>query len=67
MNSWSSPGTSGKRSAFQSSLAWLIRSRDEETKFQKTWRGVEKACAAHQHEPPAVALDSRAAWPGFST
>ena len=29
MNSSSSPGTSGKRRAFQSSLAWLIRSRDE--------------------------------------
>ena len=36
MNSWSSPGISAKRSAFQSSFAWLIRSRDEETKFQKT-------------------------------
>src|SRR5215204_4833576 len=43
MNSLSSPGTSGKRPAFQSSLAWLIRSREEETKFQKTWRSVENA------------------------
>ena len=37
-SSWSSGG-SAKRPAFQSSLAWLIRSRREETKFQKTWRG----------------------------
>ena len=49
MNSSSSPGISGKRIAFQSSLAWLIRSREEETKFQKTWRGVVKA-------PPPISI-----------
>ena len=44
---------SGKRIAFQSSFAWLIRSRDEDTKFQNTCRGVAKDRATESSRPGA--------------
>ena len=44
-----SPGTKSKRPAFQSALAWSMRSLREETKFHQMWRGPSMAA------PPTTA------------